>query len=100
MSTKISVTPLIGANLDNTNISTLINRNAGIAASARLGDEIFGSDGRLYVYAEANGAISASTAVCTINAGTFLATSSGGAYTSPATALIVGDRAWFNKASV
>lgn len=100
MATKIPVSPLIGANLDNNNISTLINRTAGVAASARLGDEVFGSDGKLYVYAEANGAIPASTAVCAINASTFLATSSGGAYTSPATALIAGDRAWFSKASV
>jgi len=100
MATKISVQPLIGANLDNNNISTLINRNAGIAASARVLDEVFGSDGKIYVYAEANGAIPASTAVCTIAAATGLATATGGAYTSPATALIVGDRAWFSKASV
>ena len=100
MATVTAVTPLIGANLDNNNISSLINRTAGVAASARVLDEIFGSDGKLYVYAEANASIPASTAVCTIAAATGLATASGGAYTSPATALIVGDRAWFFKAGV
>ena len=87
MSTKIAVSPLIGANLDNNNISTLINPCAGC-------------DGKIYVYGEANAAIPANTAVCTIAAATGLATATGGAYTSPATALIVGDRAWFSKASV
>jgi len=100
MATVTAVTPLIGANLDNTNISSLINRGQGVGASARVLDEIFGSDGKLYVYAEANASIPASTAVCSIAAATGLATASAGSYTSPATALIVGDRAWFSKASV
>lgn len=100
MATKVEVTPLIGANLDNTNISTSAQRAAGIPASARLLDQVFGSDGKLYVYAEANASISASTEVCTIAAATGLATATGGSYTSPATELSVGDRAWFSKASV
>ena len=100
MATKVAVTPLIGANLDNTNISTLAQRNSGVAASARLLDQAWGSDGKLYVYAEASAAIPASTAVCTVAAATGLATATGGSYTSPATALAIGDRAWFSKASV
>lgn len=99
MATKVAVTPLIGANLDNTNISTSANRANGQPASARLLDQVFGNDGKLYVYAEANAAIPASTAVCTIAAATGLATAAGGSYLSPATALAVGDRAWFSKAS-
>jgi hypothetical protein len=38
--------------------------------------------------------------VCTVSPSTFLATSTGGSYTSPATAMSAGDRAWFGKASV
>lgn len=100
MATKVAVTPLIGANLDNTNISTTALRAAGVPASARLFDEVFGNDGKLYVYAEAGATISASTAVCTISASTGLVTATGGSYLSPAVALATGDRAWFSKASV
>jgi hypothetical protein len=65
-----------------------------------LGLQVFGSDGKLYVFAKANASIPASTAVCTVNATTFLVTASGGSYTSPAVALVSGDFAWFSKASV
>jgi hypothetical protein len=73
---------------------------AGKAADARLGTQVFGSDGKRYVYAQANGAITASTAVCTVNASTFLATNSAGSYTSPATTMATGDRGWFSATSV
>lgn len=66
----------------------------------RLGSQILGSDGKLYVFAQAGAAIPASTAVCTVNAGTFIATATGGAYTSPAVAMATGDQGWFSKASV
>jgi hypothetical protein len=66
----------------------------------KLGTQQWGDDGKLYVFAQANASIPASTAVCTVNATTFLATASGGSYTSPATALVSGNRAWFGKASV
>ena len=65
-----------------------------------LGMEVFGSDGKIYVFAQANASIPASTSACTVNATTFLVTASGGAYTSPAVALSTGDYAWFGKASV
>ena len=100
MATKIAVSPLIGANLDNTNISTSAQRAAGVAATGRLLDQVFGSDGKLYVYGEANAVIAANTAVCTIAAATGLATATGGGYLSPVVALAVGDRCWFSKASV
>ncbi len=65
-----------------------------------LAVETFANDGKRYVFAQANATISASTAVCTINPTTFLVTATGGAYTSPATALVTGDYAWFSAASV
>ena len=49
---------------------------------------------------KAGAAVTASTATCSINASTFVATASGGAYTSPATAMVSGDYGWFAKASV
>lgn len=98
MATPFSATPLSGADL--VTITLAADLANGKIANARLGQQVFGSDGKLYVYAQANGAIPASTAVCTVNPTTFLATSSGGAYTSPATAMAAGDRAWFAKASV
>jgi hypothetical protein len=61
---------------------------------------VFGSDGKLYVLAKAGATIAASTAVCTVNPTTFVATATGGSYASPAVALASGDYAWFGKASV
>lgn len=95
-----SVSHQVGVDLVNTVLAT------DIASGARtvpfnLGQEVFGSDGKLYVFAKAGGAISASTAVCTIGAApTFSASATGGAYTSPATAMATGDYGWFSKASV
>lgn len=68
--------------------------------AARLGEQVFSSDGKIFVYGQANASISASTAVCTVSASTFLVTASGGAYLSPATAMVTGDQGWFGKASV
>jgi hypothetical protein len=100
-----SVTPLVGVDLNNGLLATTLPTNsAGVAlAPWAIGTEVFGSDGKLYVFAKANATISASTAVCTVSASTFLATASGGSYTSPATptaGLSTGDYAWFSKASV
>jgi hypothetical protein len=65
-----------------------------------LAVETFANDGKRYVFAISGAAITASTATCSINASTFVATASGGAYTSPATALVSGDYAWFSATSV
>lgn len=94
-----SISPVIGPDLVNTTLAT------DIASGARpvpfnLGEQVWASDGKRYVFAKANGSISASTAVCTVNASTFLATNSGGSYTSPATAMVAGDYGWFAAASV
>lgn len=95
-----SITPTAGIDLVN-----LVNTNtnsAGVAipVNGPLGSEVFGSDGKLYVLAQAGEAITASTATCSINASTFVATASGGAYTAPATTMASGNYAWFAKASV
>ena len=65
-----------------------------------LSAETFGSDGLRYVFAKAGEAIAASTATCSINTTTFVATGSAGTYAGPTTALVSGDYAWFSKASV
>lgn len=89
-----SVTPLSGIDF------SAVYATQADATIGPLGLEVFGSDGKLYVLAKAGGAIPASTAVCSVDPATFAATATGGAYTSPATALVTGNVAWFGKASV
>lgn len=98
MAAPFSVTPNIGADFNT--ITTAADLAKGVVADARLGEQRLGSNGRRYVYAQANGTINASVTVCTVNATTFLATNSGGAYTSPPVAMAVGDRGWFSAVSV
>ena len=95
-----SVTPLIGVDLASTVTTNLNSAGTAVPTFCPLGTQVFGSDGKLYVLGQANASITASTAVCTVNASTFLVTASGGSYTSPAVALVSGDLAWFSKASV
>jgi hypothetical protein len=99
MATPFTITSLSGADLVSI-IPTADLTSGAQKAAARLGTQVWGSDGKLYVYAQANASISASTAVCTVNATTFLVTASAGSYTSPATAMVAGDQGWFSKASV
>lgn len=94
-----SVTPLVGIDLTNTVTAASITAGQQVA-NQLLGVQVWGSDGKRYVFAQANASISASTAVCTVNATTFLATASGGSYLSPATAMVTGDYGWFAAASV
>jgi hypothetical protein len=94
-----AITHEIGPDLTNTILGTDISSGARTVPFA-IGTQVFGSDGKRYVFAKANASISASTAVCTVNASTFLATASGGSYTSPATAMSSGDYGWFSAASV
>ena len=77
-----SVTPLVGIDLTNTVTAAAITAGQQVA-NQLLGVQVWGSDGKRYVFAKANASITASTAVCTVNATTFLATASGGSYTSP-----------------
>lgn len=95
-----SVSHMAGVDLNNIVNTNTNSAGTAIPVNGPLGTEVFGSDGKIYVLAQANASIPASTAVCTVNATTFLVTASGGAYTSPATALSSGQVAWFSKASV
>ena len=93
-----SLSHVSGVDLNDT--LTLAEQTAGQVFAGPLGMEVFASDGKRYVYAKANASIPASTAVCTVNPTTFLVTASGGAYTSPATAMVAGEYGWFGVASV
>ena len=95
-----SVTPIIGTTLTSTVPTNPNSAGTAIPTEGPLGLQVFGSDGLLYVLAKAGATISASTAVCDIDPATFEVAASGGAYTSPAVALALGDYAWFSKASV
>ena len=95
-----NITPTSGINLDDKVNTNPNSAGTGIPVNGPLGSQVFGSDGKLYVLGQANASIPASTAVCTVSPTTFLVTASGGAYTSPAVALVSGDTAWFSKASV
>lgn len=99
MATPYSVTPLSGIDLKTITLATDIASGAK-KPDHRLGTLAWGTDGKLYVYAQANASITASTAVCSVSPTTFLATASAGSYTSPATNMVTGDYGWFNKASV
>ena len=94
------ISGVLGVDLNNT--ITLADRSvaSGKSAANKLGMQSWGDDGKLYVYAQANASIAASTAVCTVSPTTFLATATGGAYTSPPFAMVTGDQGWFGKASV
>ena len=95
-----SITPTAGIDLEavvNTNPNSAAT---GVPVNGPLGSQVFGSDGLRYVLAQAGAAVTASTATCSINASTFVATASGGSYTSPAVALASGDYAWFAATSV
>jgi hypothetical protein len=100
MAAPFTVTPVIGVDLNTITTAADIAANTGAEDAPALGTQVFGSDGRRYVYAQANASITASTAVCTVNATTFLATASGGSYRSPAVAMSTGDRGFFSAASV
>ena len=98
MAAPFSVTPNIGADFNT--ITTDQQRAAGSVLDARLGEQRFGSNGRRYVYAQANASIGASTA-CTVDATTFqAAAAAGGTYLSPPVAMNTGDFGWFSAASV
>lgn len=96
-----SINPLSGIALNTTTpISFTNDGGTTVPAFGPLGTQVFGSDGKRYVFAQAGGAITASTATCSVNASTFVATGSAGSYTSPAVALVSGDYAWFAATSV
>lgn len=98
MAAPFSTANKIGPDLNT--ITTAADLASGKVPDARLGEQVFASNGRRYVYAQANATIAASTAVATVNPTTFLATATGGSYLSPPVAMASGDRGWFSVASV
>lgn len=95
-----TITPLSGVNLVSTTTTNPNSAGVAIPTFGPLGAEVFGSDGKRYVFAKAGAAVTASTATCSINASTFVVTPSGGSYTSPGVTLASGDYAWFAATSV
>ena len=95
-----TITPLSGVDLVNLTTTNTNSAGTAIPTFGPLGAEVFGSDGKRYVFAKAGAAITASTATCSINASTFVATGSGGSYTAPATTMASGDYGWFSATSV
>ena len=95
-----NITPTAGINLDDVVNTNPNSAGTGVPVNGPLGSQVFGSDGKRYVLGVAGAAITASTATCSINASTFVATGSAGSSTSPATALVSGDYAWFSATSV
>ena len=95
-----SVTPIAGIDLVNLGQVNLNSASVAIPTESPLGLEVFGSDGKRYVFATAGAAITASTATCAINASTFVATGAAGTYLSPTTAMASGDYGWFAATSV
>jgi len=96
-----TITPLSGIDFnDTTTVAELATTGGTAPQFGPLGAEVFGSDGRRYVWAKANATITASTTTCTIDATTFLVTATGGSYKSPAVAMASGDYGWFSAASV
>ncbi|KDC23037.1 hypothetical protein AZ20_4210 [Bordetella bronchiseptica E014] len=96
MATVFTDTPKIGVAL----LQKIDSADTKQRSGHRLGSQVWGSDGKRYVYAQAGGAIAASTAAASVNATTFIATGSGGSYTSPPVAMAAGDQGWFAATSV
>lgn len=95
-----SITPTAGIDLEEVVQTNPNSAGTATPVNGPLGSQVFGSDGKRYVFAKAGAAISASTTVVDINTTTFVAAASGGAYTSPTVAVASGEYAWFGKASV
>jgi hypothetical protein len=95
-----SVTPISGVNLSSATTTQLSSDGTPIPSMGPLGNEVFGSDGKRYVFAKAGNDFTASETSCSIDPVTFEATSTGGAYIAPPTALLTDQYGWFGVASV
>jgi hypothetical protein len=95
-----STLPIAGVDLVDTQTAAEQTANGGVVTFGPLGAETFASDGKRYVWAKAGETIAASTATCSINTTTFVATGSAGTYTGPTVSMASGDYGWFSKASV
>ena len=92
--------PIAGVDLNDTQTVAEQALQSGLVTFGPLGTETFASDGKRYVWAKAGETIAASTATCSINTTTFVATGSAGTYSGPTVAMASGDYGWFSKASV
>jgi len=93
--------PIAGADLVDTQTAAEIALSGGTSPNfGPLGTQTFANDGLRYVWAKAGEAITASTATCSVNTTTFVATASAGTYKAPTTTMASGDYGWFSKASV
>jgi len=96
-----STLPIAGVDLvDTQTVTELAANGTTVPTFGPLGAETFASDGKRYVWAVAGEAIAASTATCSINTTSFVATGSAGTYAGPTVAMASGDYGWFSKASV
>ena len=96
-----TVLPIAGVDLvDVVSVVELTANGTTVPPFGPLGAETFADDGRRYVWAKAGETIAASTATCSINTTTFVATGSAGTYVGPIFAMASGDYGWFSKASV
>lgn len=86
-------TPKIGVDLNN-----VVTPEDYPRQSHRVLSQIFGADGRTYVFAKAGANISADATTVTVNATTGAATATGGSYRAPNVAVPNGSYAWFSKA--
>jgi hypothetical protein len=95
-----SVTPTLG--IDLSKVYTALDIAAGdVKVPHKLGQQVFGDDGRLHVFVVTGvGGIAAAQTDVTVSASTFAATDGSGSYTGPAGAVLEGDYFWASKASV
>jgi hypothetical protein len=98
MASPFTDTAKIGVDLNG--VTTAADLAAGKSGDARLGSQVFTSDGGIAVYVQAGAAIAANVTVAAINTTTFVASATGGAYRTPNVAVATGDRFWARKASV
>ena len=93
--------PIAGADLvDIQTVAEMAFNGGTVPNFGPLGTQTFANDGKRYVWAKAGEAITASTATCSVNTTTFVATASAGTYAAPVFTMASGDYGWFSKASV
>lgn len=89
-------TPKIGVALKSPLKAAGLADGSELGKTHRLGSQIWGSDGRRYVYGRANATIAANTATVAVNGTTFLAAPTGGSWVSGPVAMATGDEGWFS----
>ncbi len=62
MAAPFTVSPVLGVDLNTITLAADVGSTSGAEDAPQLGTQVFGSDGRRYIYAQAAAAITASTA--------------------------------------